>query len=139
MDASSSSPLLHGEEYLAVALFIFIAAVHGLATALSVLKIGRYIFGTGYCDKKDTECSAAKHPFEHRKFLGRIPKFGDLFYCTACLSFWIGMACSWWVLSPAGAVCAVWWQAMVLDGLMACAASWMLYLVAKKLEQGLDL
>jgi hypothetical protein len=28
---------------------------------------------------------------------------------------------------------------MVLDGLMACAVSWMLFLVAKKLEQGLDL
>lgn len=139
MDAPSSSPLLHGQEYLAVALFIFLIAVHGLATALSVLKIGRYIFGLGYCDKKDTECSEAKHPFEHRKFLGRIPKVGDLFYCTACLAFWIAMAASVLAFSPARAVCPIWWKAMVLDGLMACAVSWLLFLVARKLEQGLDL
>jgi len=120
-----------------VALFIFLMAVHGLATAISVLKIGKYFFGEGYCEKKD--CSAPKHPLDLRKFLGRIPKMGDLFYCTACLSFWIGMGVSWRVLSPASAVCPVWWQAMVLDGLMACAVSWILFLVAKKIEQGLDL
>lgn len=122
-----------------MALFIFLAAVHGLATAIAVLKIGRYIFGLGYCEKKDAECSSPKHPFEHRKFLGRIPKVGDLLYCTPCLSFWIGMIFSLTVLSPARTVCPIWWQAMVLDGLMACAVSWLLFLVAKKLEQGLDL
>lgn len=120
-----------------MALFIFLMAVHGLATAISVLKIGKYIFGEGYCEKKD--CSAPKHPLDQRKFLGRIPKVGDLFYCTACLSFWIGMAFSWRVLSPASFICPVWWQAMVLDGLTACAVSWLLFLVAKKLGQGLDL
>lgn len=120
-----------------MALFIFLMAVHGLATAISVLKIGKFIFGEGYCEEKD--CPSSRHPHDRRKFLGRIPKLGDLFYCTACLSFWIGMAISWRVLSPARAVCGVWWQAMVLDGLMACAFSWVLFLVAKKLEQGLDL
>lgn len=129
--------MLYGEVYIAVALFIFLMSVHGLATALSVLKIGRYIFGQGYCDK--VECAAPRHPLEHRKLLGRIPKVGDLFYCTACLSFWIGMAVSWKILSPASLVCSVWWQAMLLDGLMACAVSWILFVVVRKLEQGLDL
>lgn len=131
MDAPSSSSLLRREEYVAVALFIFLASVHGLATAIAVLKIGRFIFGVGYCEAE--KCASPKHPFEHRKFLGRIPKVGDLFYCTPCLSFWIGMIFSWKVLSPARAVCSTWWQAMVLDGLMACAVSWVLFLIAKKL------
>jgi hypothetical protein len=49
------------------------------------------------------------------------------------------MGASWKILSPARTVCPVWWQAMLLDGLMACAVSWLLFLVAKKFEQGLDL
>jgi hypothetical protein len=122
---------------MAVALFIFLMSVHGLATAIAVLKIGRHILGEGYCTKEG--CSSPGHPHELRKFIGRIPRIGDLFYCTPCLSFWIGMGFSWKVLSPARAVCPVWWQAMVLDGLMACAVSWLLFLVAKKTEQGLDL
>lgn len=121
----------------AVALFIFLMSVHGLATAIAVLKLGRHIFGEGYCTEEG--CPSTRHPYEHRRFLGRIPKFGDLFYCTPCLSFWIGMGVSWKALSPARLVCPVWWQAMVLDGLMACAVSWLLFLAAKKVEQGLDL
>lgn len=121
-----------------MALFIFLASVHGLATAIAVLKIGKYIFGEGYCDVEEG-CPSPRHPYEHRKFLGRIPKIGDLFYCTPCLAFWIGMMFSWKVLSPTSSVCSIWWQAMVLDGLMACAVSWVLFLVGKKLEQGLDL
>jgi len=143
MDVAPSSPLLQGKQYIAVATLIFLLSVHGLATAISVLKVGRWIFGIGYCDGKSCSCtlgcSAAGHPYEHRKFLGKVPKLGDLFYCSACLAFWIGMGVSWKILSPTRAVCSIWWQAMVLDGLMACAVSWMLFLVAKKLEQGLDL
>lgn len=123
--------------YIAVALFIFLMSVHGLATAIAVLKIGKHIFGEGYCPKEG--CPSERHPYEHRKFLGRIPKVGDLFYCTPCLAFWIGMGASFGIMSPSREVCSIWWQAMVLDGLMACATSWLLFLVAKKLEHGLDL
>lgn len=120
-----------------MALFIFLMSVHGLATAIAVLKIGRFVFGEGYCEKE--KCPEARHPYELRKFLGRIPKLGDLFYCTPCLAFWIGMGFSWKILSPARLVCPIWWQAMVIDGLMACAVSWVLFVVTKKTAQGLDL
>jgi hypothetical protein len=112
-------------------------SVYGLATAITVLKIGRFIFGQGYCDKK--ECPDRGHPYELRKFLGRIPYIGDLFYCPPCVAFWVGVIVSAKVVSPAMAVCPVWWQAMILDGLMACGVTWILFLFTKKLERGLDL
>jgi len=120
-----------------VALFVFLLSVHGLATAIAVLKVGKHFFGEGYCQKEG--CDKPRHPYELRRFLGRVPKLGDLFYCTPCLSFWIGMGVSKWTLSPARTLVPVWWKAMVLDGLMACAVSWLLFLVAKKLERGLDI
>lgn len=110
---------------------LFLMAVFGLSNAIAALKIGRWFFGIGYCDKKD--CKDPKHPKELRRFLGRIPHVGDLFYCAACLSFWIGMACSKWIMSPSAPFCATWWGAMLVDGMAACGMSWMLYLLAERL------
>ena len=102
---------------------LFLLSVFGLASAIAVLKIGRYFLGEGYCLKDG--CSAPGHPKEHRKGLGKIPYVGDALYCPPCLAFWIGMAFSWWILSPAAAVgVSVKWQAAVMDGLAACAAAW---------------
>lgn len=120
-----------------MALFVFLLAVYGLATAIAVLKIGKFIFGDGYC--AEDGCPDPRHPTDRRKLLGRIPYLGDLFYCPPCLSFWIGMACSAYVISPSRAVCAVWWQAMVLDGLMACGASWILFVTTERLAKDLEL
>lgn len=107
--------------FLTAALFIF--SIYGLANAIAVLKIGRYFIGT----------------FENRKFLGRIPYVGDLFYCPPCLAFWIGMGVSRLGLSPAAFVLGIWWKVMIVDGLFASGVIYLLHLVAERLGDGLDI
>lgn len=119
----------------AVGLVIFLLAVYGLANAFT-LKIGRHLFGEARCAKKD--CAAEGHPRETRKSLGRIPCVGDLVYCVACLSFLIGTACSLWILSPSAFLVAVRWKAALLDGFMACGASWILFAHTEDHLRGLD-
>lgn len=147
-------------------LAIFLLAVYGLANAIAVLKIGVHLFGdpvdelilsdgahmpwkrlvdhgqsfevTRPNGHTDTLSKGIIQKVLRRKGLGRIPFIGDLFYCPACLSFWIGMATSRWVISPASQVCPVLWKAVLLDGLMACAASWLLHVVSMKMTQGVD-
>lgn len=121
----------------ALVLFIFLAAVYGLSTAIAVLKIGQHIFGLGHCPNK--ECSHKGHPKELRRFLGRIPVLGDLFYCPPCLAFWIGSMLSLFVLSPSSLVVPVRGFSAALDGLMACGVVWLLHVSAEKLAHGLDL
>jgi hypothetical protein len=106
-----------------MSLVLFVLAVYGLANAIAVLKIGRFFIGT---------C-------KERKTLGRIPYVGAMFYCPPCLSFWIGMACSHWFFSPAQAFVGSGWKAMVVDGLVACAAVYILHLVAERIGHGLDI
>lgn len=101
---------------------LFAMAVYGLATALTVLKFGQYFFGTWEKGK--------------RKFLGKIPFFGDIFYCPPCISFYLGMAASVWLLSPAYAIVPVWWKAMIVDGLVAVAFSYLAHALAEKLTHG---
>lgn len=102
---------------------VFIMAVYGLSNAIAVLKFGRYFLGT----------------FGERKFLGKVPVLGDLFYCPPCLAFWIGMAGSAWFLSPAHEWIPVWWKAMIVDGLMASAAAYLFHVIAERLGHGLDM
>jgi len=106
-----------------VKLLVFLLAVYGLANAVAVLKIGRYFLGT----------------YKERRFLGRAPFLGDLLYCPPCLAFWIGVACSAWVLSPAGVYVDVRWKALVLDGLAASGAAYLLHLAAERLGHGLEI
>lgn len=145
-------------------LTIFLLAVYGLANAIAMLKIGVYLFGDPVDEVtvqggakmswkslvykgedlqvEDMEGHTFNIPRQsvlkilRRKGLGRIPYLGEIFYCPACLSFWIGMAASLWVLSPSAQVCGTWWKAMLLDGLMACAASWLLHAVSMKMTHG---
>lgn len=146
---------------------IFLLAVYGLANAIAMLKIGVYFFGdpedkvilkdgtktpwkTLTRKSMDTlEFESAKGVIRKlrnddidrilaRKGLGRIPYLGEMFYCPACLSFWIGMAASWWILSPAAQVCARGWKTTLLDGLMACAASWLLHVFSLKMMAGAE-
>ena len=142
-------------------LIVFLLAVYGLANAIAMLKIGVYFFGDPenqlimadgrkydwkeLVDKGDryevvfangvsnTIPKGAGDRVLRRKGLGRIPYVGDMFYCPACLSFWIGMAASEWILSPARQVCPVAWKAQLLDGLAACAASWLLHVISMRL------
>lgn len=104
-----------------VPLALYLLAVYGLANAFT-LKIGIWIVGTQ----------------KERRGPGRIPYLGEVFYCPPCLSFWIGMACSRWFLSPASALVGVWWKAMLIDGLAACGTSWLLHVTAERLLGGLD-
>lgn len=121
----------------ALSLFIFLTAVYGLATAIAVLKIGQHIFGVGYCAKK--KCKEKGHPKELRRFLGRIPGVGDLFYCPPCLAFWIALGLSAFVLSPTSLVVHIRWLSSILDGLMACGVVWLIHAVAERLTHGTDL
>ena len=127
-----------------VPLVIFLLAIYGLASALTVLKFGRYFFGVGYCgggDCPDEKCpkeAARKGSKEHRRFLGRLPFFGDIFYCPPCISFYLGMAMSVFILSPSKDLVPVWWKAMLLDGLAAVAFSYLAHAAAEKLTHGLD-
>lgn len=117
----------------AVTFVLFIAAVYGLANAIAVLKIGRFIFGVGYCPTEN--CTAPGHPHELRKWIGRIPYLGDLFYCPPCLAFWIGMAMSAWIFSPAAPFVKETWQYVLIDGLAASGVVWMLHLRAEVMRQ----
>lgn len=147
-------------------LTIFLLAVYGLANAIAMLKIGCYIFGDptdelvledctkvawkSLTDKGDgleiVDCKGQKREFKkldvarvlRRRGLGRIPYIGELFYCPACLSFWIGIAASFFILSPAAQVCSVQWKAALLDGFAACAASWLLHVFSMKMTQGVE-
>ncbi len=94
-----------------LSLLVFILAVFGFASAVAVLKVGQFFLGT---EKK-------------RKGLGRIPFFGDMFYCPPCLAFWIGMGISLVGLSPSAQVAETGWRAVALDGFLACGAVWLLH------------
>lgn len=104
-----------------VKLALFVLVVYGLANAIAVLKIGRYFIGT----------------VTDRKFLGRVPYLGDLLYCPPCVAFWIGMAFSWGLLSPASDWIAVWWKAMIMDGLAASGAIYLVHVTAERLGHNL--
>lgn len=122
---------LHERVLTVLELALFALAVFGLASAVTVLKIGRYFFGTSHCEEK--ECQNSKHPYETRKFLGRIPYFGDLFYCPPCLGFWLGMGTSVWILSPSQELIEVWWKAMLLDGCVAVGIVWILHVAVMRM------
>lgn len=110
-------------------LVVVILAVYGFANAIAVLKAGkpiRWLFG--YLETK------AKDPI-----LKSIASFFNiLFKCPPCLSFWIGMATSVWVLSISKGLVAQWWMAMIVDGMIVCGTSWLLHLVAERLGYGLE-
>jgi len=97
-------------------LVVFIAAVYGLANAIAVLKAGALI----------------------RKAVAKVPVLSDFVKCPPCLSFWIGMAVSAWVLSPASQVCAPGWRPIVIDGLAASGIVWLLHVAAERTAFGLD-
>lgn len=104
-------------------LVVFVMAVYGLANAIAVLKFGKYFLGT----------------YSERKFLGKIPFLGDLFYCPPCLSFWIGMGFSWAFLSPSSEWVFVWWKAMLVDGLLASAFAYLFHLTSERLGHNLGI
>lgn len=137
MEVAGRSPLQ--ERVLSMrALFgfiLFLLSVYGLANAIAVLKIGQFFFGKGFCHEKD--CKEPRHPFDKRKFLGRIPYIGELFYCPPCLGFWIGMAFSLLVFSPASEFSPIPWKSTVTDGLAASGAIWLFHAWAMRTIEGI--
>jgi hypothetical protein len=151
-------------------LIIFLLTVYGLANAIAMLKIGCYFFGDPtdelvlengtripwkrLLDKGESleieDCKGRKFEFKkldvgrvlRRKGLGRIPYLGDMFYCPACLSFWIGGAFSMLVMSPSIEIVLARgggpWTASVVDGLAACAVSSLLHAAYTKMLHGIE-
>lgn len=115
---------------------LFFLSVYGLANAIAVLKIGRYFLGYGYCFAKD--CTALDHPLDKRRGFGTIPYLGDLLYCPPCISFWWGMLTSIFLISPASLVIQNVFKSAFIDGLAACAMSYLLHVSMEKMSQGVD-
>lgn len=110
-------------------LVVVALAVYGAANSIAVLKAGypiRTLFETLEIRSRN-------------KWLKQFWAFWRiLFKCPPCLSFWIGMATSVWVLSITRSMVPEWWMAMVVDGFIVYATSWLIHLVAEKLGHGLD-
>lgn len=110
-------------------LVLMALAIYGLANAIAVLKAGkpiRFFFEYLHLNTKNSWLKAF-WSFWH-----------TLFKCPTCLSFWIGMATSYWVVSLMDVLIkerAVW---VVADGLVFCATSWILHVVMTRLGYGID-
>lgn len=115
---------------------IFFLSVYGLANAIAVLKVGRYLFGQGHCFEKD--CTALDHPLDKRRGLGTVPYIGDMLYCPPCLSFWIGLVFSFFILSPASQFVYLRGAAALVDGMAACAVSYILHVTMERMGFGVD-
>lgn len=97
-------------------LVIFWMAVYGLANAVAILKVGTPV----------------------RWITDKIPGISHLFHCPTCLSFWIGMAFSLWILSPCSQVCPSSVKTIVMDGLAASAFSYVAHVTMERVGLGLD-
>ena len=98
-------------------LLLFLLAVYGGANIVSVLKT-RKIF---------------------EAIFGRIPLLGPLVRCPICVSFWIGMALSLWVISPSAQVIHERWKAVLLDSLAGLGFTFVfhvLYIMMDRLSGG---
>lgn len=110
-------------------LVVVALAVYGAANAIAVLKAGHPLrtFLEGMELRAKSKVSKGFWAF-----------WRTLFKCPPCLSFWIGMATSVWVISITKGIVAEWWVAMVVDGFIVCGTSWLIHLVAERLGHGLD-
>lgn len=97
-----------------LAFLIFLMACYGFANAVARLKAGLVV----------------------RAIAAPIPVVRFIVKCPACLAFWIGLAVSWWALSPAGPFCDARWKAMLIDGFAACAFVYLADATAEKITQG---
>ncbi len=113
---------------------LFFLSVYGLANAIAVLKVGRYFLGEGYC--YDPACTMLDHPLDKRRGPGTVPYLGDMLYCPPCLSFWIGVGFSLFIVSPAALVVYSRGAAALVDGLAACGMSYLIHVVMERTAQG---
>lgn len=104
-------------------------AVYGAANAIAVLK-------AGYPLRKFLEIMEIQAKSKVAKGFWNF--WRTLFKCPPCLSFWIGMATSVWVMSISHGLVPEWWMAMVMDGFIVCGTSWLLHVTAERIGHGLD-
>lgn len=111
-----------------VKLVVVSLAVYGLANAIAVLKAGKPIRTFFEFLETSTRNSWLKAfwTFWH-----------TLFKCPTCLSFWIGMATSYWVLSITKGLITDGWMVVVADGLILSATSYLLHVTAERLGYGI--
>lgn len=113
-----------------IKLIVLALAVYGLANAITVLKAGKPI---------RTLFEILEGTSKRTWVKGFWTFWKTLFSCPPCLSFWIGMAASYWVLSITKGLIAEWWMVILVDGLIVSATSWLLHLLAERMGYGLDL
>ncbi len=89
----------------------FFLATFGAANAIAVLKVGEVVRGT------------CKVP---RRF-GAIPYFGRMFFCAACIGFWIALAVSAWVISPTAEFLHPKWRSILVDAFSASGVIWLIH------------
>lgn len=111
-------------------LMVLALAVYGLANAIAVLKAGKPL--RTWLESREIR--------SRRKWAKWFWQFwGSLFKCPPCLSFWIGMAASTWVLSITSGLIQDRWLVTLSDGFILCATSYFLHLFAERLGHGLDI
>lgn len=110
-------------------LVVMSLAVYGAANAIAVLKAGYPLRKLLETLEIQAKSNAVK------SFWGF---WRTLFKCPPCLSFWIGMATSVWVMSISRGLVAEWWMAMLVDGFIVCGTSWLIHVTAERLGHGLD-
>lgn len=114
-------------------LALFLLAVYGLATSIAVLKAGKLV-------RTPLEALSEIWKGSLLGFPGRL--LSALVHCPPCLSFWIGAATSWWVLSPSREIIVAQggpeMSAVIIDGLAACGASWILHVAAMRMCVGIE-
>lgn len=98
------------------AFIVFLFAVYGMSNAIAHLKVGAPI----------------------RLAFSKIPILSQLVQCTTCVSFWIGLAVSAFVLSPAALIATPGWRSILLDGLAASGFTYLVYVASERLADGLE-
>ncbi len=89
----------------------FFLSVFGAANAIAVLKVGEIIRGTHKAPRR----------------LGAIPYFGRMFFCPACIGFWIALAVSAWVVSPTAEFLEPKWRSILVDAFSASGVLWLIH------------
>lgn len=105
---------------------MFFLAVYGLANAISILKVGRPI--RWLAERVPPWYLVEKDGVTVRRSFAT-----DLMSCPPCVSFWIGLAASFFIWSPAS-LWAKMPEAAFVDGLACTAITWILHVITDRVS-----